>query len=540
MAFPAALKEKEEEVREGEADMKKAKKSKGKKKKDTEIEKGPVGSEGVTKANRSSMPSLDDENNDACNKKMDKKGKDCGCSHKNDALTPQEYLAACDMGIQDRSRVYIRARLDAAERLDKRTTGGKGKKCGNSYIPATSKCNNGKTFAGGSKDPASVRRGVVVGASKGAQVGAGVAGIAGAIAGYKRGGVAGAARGALQAGVVGGISGGMAGAQYGAIIQGVRKTGRAYGRAQSSNRATQQELQGMRQRKGESGTGYAGRLGKAVQNNQTRVWSPSNEYKNQRQFKKKKRDSVWADGFNADAGAGTGKKCGNSYIPRNAKCNNGRGGGAPSGGGSSYQKPISGTARALSGLSTLGAVSQGVKAYQAAKQGNLVGAAAFTNGAIGYARGAQSFSQGKVAQGFNRQIGHAALSTGIAVGGSYGNQWARSQQAKGMARGAGQAMGRAYGAARGAASGMGRAASGSAFSVEQRMRGFRKMKRPNRSGGLAKRDSPWASGFSVNDAESVLTANAMNLATDGYSNEKRKRNAQGQPRNIIYANTFNT
>ena len=57
MAFPAV--QEKEEVREGEAEMKKAKKAKGKKKKDTEIEKGPVGSEGVTKANRSSMPSLD-------------------------------------------------------------------------------------------------------------------------------------------------------------------------------------------------------------------------------------------------------------------------------------------------------------------------------------------------------------------------------------------------------------------------------------------------------------------------------------------------
>ena len=87
MAFPAALKEKEEEVREGEADMKKAKKSKGKKKKDTEIEKGPVGSEGVTKANRSSMPSLDagDFKADGCGcSKKDAAKADMGCSKKKD------------------------------------------------------------------------------------------------------------------------------------------------------------------------------------------------------------------------------------------------------------------------------------------------------------------------------------------------------------------------------------------------------------------------------------------------------------------------
>ena len=115
-----------EEVREGEKDMQPADKKtvakKGKSKKDTEIIPGPEGSEGVTKMNdprKKGAPSLDDENADACGKKMDKKGgKSCGCQHKNDALTPQEYLKACDMGIQGRSRIYIRARLDMAERLD--------------------------------------------------------------------------------------------------------------------------------------------------------------------------------------------------------------------------------------------------------------------------------------------------------------------------------------------------------------------------------------------------------------------------------------
>lgn len=60
-----------------------------------------------------------------CGKKMDR----------NDALTPQEYLAACELGIQGRSRTYIRARLDATERLDK--------KCGASGIPDNAKCTKG-------------------------------------------------------------------------------------------------------------------------------------------------------------------------------------------------------------------------------------------------------------------------------------------------------------------------------------------------------------------------------------------------------------
>lgn len=70
----------------------------------------------------------------------------CGSSMKkrSDALTPQEYLTACDLGIQGRSRSYIRARLDAAERLDK--------KCGASGIAENKKCNvgTGKSAAKGS------------------------------------------------------------------------------------------------------------------------------------------------------------------------------------------------------------------------------------------------------------------------------------------------------------------------------------------------------------------------------------------------------
>ena len=61
----------------------------------------------------------------SCGKKMDR----------NDALTPQEYLAACDLGIQGRTRSYIRARLDAAERLDL--------KCGNGAISKGEKCTKG-------------------------------------------------------------------------------------------------------------------------------------------------------------------------------------------------------------------------------------------------------------------------------------------------------------------------------------------------------------------------------------------------------------
>jgi len=55
-----------------------------------------------------------------------------------------------------------------------------------------------------------------------------------------------------------------------------------------------------------------------------------------------------------------------------------------------------------------------------------------------------------------------------------------------------------------------------------------------------KKGSVWAKGFEMNDAAFVLTEGADKLATEKYAREKRKRNAQGQPHNMIYANTFNT
>lgn len=52
-----------------------------------------------------------------CGKKKGRKcDGSCGSMRKrSDSLTPQEYLTACELGIQDRSSTYIRARLDAAE-----------------------------------------------------------------------------------------------------------------------------------------------------------------------------------------------------------------------------------------------------------------------------------------------------------------------------------------------------------------------------------------------------------------------------------------
>lgn len=59
------------------------------------------------------------------------------CSGRSDALTAQDYLLACDLGIADRSRPYIRARLDAMTSIRS------DKKCGNSYIPNNAQCRAG-------------------------------------------------------------------------------------------------------------------------------------------------------------------------------------------------------------------------------------------------------------------------------------------------------------------------------------------------------------------------------------------------------------
>lgn len=70
------------------------------------------------------------------------------CSGRSDALTAQDYLLACDLGIADRSRPYIRARLDAMASLTPaavqlRTD----KKCGASAIPDNKQCRVGASGA---------------------------------------------------------------------------------------------------------------------------------------------------------------------------------------------------------------------------------------------------------------------------------------------------------------------------------------------------------------------------------------------------------
>lgn len=113
---------------------------------------------------------------------------ECGCSDKKggkcdgncgsmrqrgDSLSPLEYLDACELGIQDRSHSYIRARLDAAERLDL--------KCGKGSISPGEKCTKG---AATTVDPKAPGKGKGMGTAL--KVAAGVALVGAAAYGAKK------------------------------------------------------------------------------------------------------------------------------------------------------------------------------------------------------------------------------------------------------------------------------------------------------------------------------------------------------------------
>jgi hypothetical protein len=85
----------------------------------------------------------------ACGKKSKCDGNCSYMRKRRDSLTPIEYLDACELGIQDRSTAYIRARLDSAERLDL--------KCGKGAISEGEKCTKGAAQKVQPKGPSKAR-----------------------------------------------------------------------------------------------------------------------------------------------------------------------------------------------------------------------------------------------------------------------------------------------------------------------------------------------------------------------------------------------
>jgi hypothetical protein len=160
-----------------------------------------------------------------CGKCGKGKAKCSKCSHekeesmKEDGLTVDEYLAACELGINNQSRTYIRARLDAAGLKMK----GKGIKCGNGYISQGETCGgakgkkapddeNSKLLGKGERNLYNARYSVKSGAKVGAQRGAMSYAALGAIMGAASGGgiknvLATAAKGAVVGGAVGAATG---------------------------------------------------------------------------------------------------------------------------------------------------------------------------------------------------------------------------------------------------------------------------------------------------------------------------------------------
>jgi hypothetical protein len=138
-----------EETREGAApdDAPKGKTNRKRSAKNAKSTKAPMDSDCGCGATKGEKCSCDGGCGSGYAKKMDR----------NDALTPQEYLAACELGIQGRSRSYIRARLDAAERLDL--------KCGKGSISEGEKCTKGTAQKALPKNQGvSIRKMLLVGA----------------------------------------------------------------------------------------------------------------------------------------------------------------------------------------------------------------------------------------------------------------------------------------------------------------------------------------------------------------------------------------
>ncbi len=97
------------------------------------------------------------------------------CMGRSDALTSQDYLDACDLGIADRSRPYIRARLDAMTALTPSALRSD-KKCGASSIPDNKQCRvgSGGAPAGRQRKPGRLAKAVGAGLGTASAISAGI------------------------------------------------------------------------------------------------------------------------------------------------------------------------------------------------------------------------------------------------------------------------------------------------------------------------------------------------------------------------------
>jgi hypothetical protein len=286
----------------------------------------------------------------------------------NDALSPQEYLDACDLGIQNESKAYIRARLDTEDaiREDFRSRSSSGQSQ-----------NNGST----------VRK-----VATGAAIAGGVAALA--IGGHRSGAFrrAGSALRKAAPRVRTAASSGMGRARSAASSGFGRARSAAnsgMGRARSgfataSTRARSAGSTGMKRAR----TGFTNTSARAKSSFGTARRSASNTMARARGKSPKQlslfNDSMYADGFTIDADVFDGLvredvKCGAGAISKGEKCTKGAGGGSPSIGrgaakGAKWGAIINGGAGAAVGMAMGGVPAAAVLGGTNAASGALIGA----------------------------------------------------------------------------------------------------------------------------------------------------------------------
>jgi hypothetical protein len=374
-----------------------------------EMEEGPddEGEIRESSAGRKRRPKRSMDGDCSCGKRKGKCDGSCGKTMKDggmykkpmmdrgDALTPQEYLAACDLGIQGQPRSYIRARLDYAERLDL--------KCGKGAIPEGKKCTKGPaTRVEGKKAPGRIERRGLYGtsglggdpfsrrnmANKGAMLNA----------------AGGAALGALVGGGKGALIGGLAGAAGGALS--------GAGQAQL-NRVTSRAAKRRRL------TGAKGKYGV---------------------------DSMWADGFDP-TDSRSDLKCGKGSISPGEKCT--KGAATKATGKRQPGRTAKSVGKVFGAVSALSTAAKAAGAVNAARRGNIAGAIGVGIQAAGQAKATREYWQGRIGKGLATEVAGNVAGLGTEIGLRSLNRTARSPGAQNAARRAGEATGRAVGGLRG-------------------------------------------------------------------------------------------
>lgn len=298
----------EEETREGTEDGASMKNSRKRSPKGAKNTKAPMDADcGICKSGK------------PCTCKAKKDGGCGGYGKRGDALTPQEYLAACDLGIQDRSRPYIRARLDTTMNLTPSTVRAD-LKCGKGSISKGEKCSKGAATEAENKvvNQAGVRAKDKYSFKKQqkawgqyASLGMSVAGGIGGAISPGGGGVAGAlGRGVIGAAAGAGI-GRVLGTAEGTLRAAGNRTARAYGRNRANIKKANTAIAAKNPKwkaeyaaakaKGASNKELtnlsikqAGEIDKILQRSETQIWTNANGRP------AKRRDSIYAAGFTPD------------------------------------------------------------------------------------------------------------------------------------------------------------------------------------------------------------------------------------------------